>query len=114
MISKNDFSTDSEKLKTMLTEWRDSGAELESVIQNSPGLHEAKQLAPDLKTLGEIGLEAIEFAGTDKTPTAEWRDAKLKSLDEIAKPKAALEFMVVENMKKLVNAAFEKQSAAKN
>lgn len=114
IISKNDFSTDAEKLKMMLSEWRDAGSELENAMQNSPALFEAKQLAPDLKNLSEIGLEAVSYLEKKSAPTAEWRDAKLKTLDEIAKPKAALEFMVVESMKKLVNAASAKQSSAKN
>ncbi|MEO6589898.1 MAG: family 20 glycosylhydrolase [Pyrinomonadaceae bacterium] len=108
MIAKNDFSANSEKLKMTLTDWRDAGAKLEAVIQTSPALHEAKQLAADLQNLGEIGLEAFSYIEKNSAPNAEWRDAKLKMLDEIAKPKAALEFQVVENTKQLVNAAFEK------
>lgn len=108
MISKNDFSTDAEKLKMMLNRWRDAGNEVESVMQNSPALFEAKQLAPDLKNLSEIGLEAFSYLEKKSAPPAAWRDAKLKTLDEIAKPKAALEFAVVESVKKLVNAASEK------
>ena len=39
--------------------------------------------------------------------SAEWRDAQLKTLSEIAKPKAALEFAVVESVKKMVKAVSE-------
>ncbi len=102
ILAEKDVSANSAKLKTMFTKWRDAGAELETVIQNSPALHEARQLAPDLKHLGEIGLEIISLREKNSAPNAEWRDAKLKMLDEIAKPKAAVEFMVVENLRKMI------------
>ena len=41
------------------------------------------------------------------TPPDGWRTARLAILQEIAKPKAALEFPVVESVKKLVVAADE-------
>jgi hypothetical protein len=41
------------------------------------------------------------------TPPNGWRTARLAILQEIAKPKAALEFPVVESVKKLVVAADE-------
>lgn len=120
MLAKKDFSTNSTKLKMMFTKWRDAGAELEAIIQISPGLHEARQLAPDLKDLGEIGLEAFSYLEVASYlnekglyPTAEWHNTRLKKLDEIAKPKAALEIQIVESVKKLVNAAYEKQNSAK-
>ncbi len=112
ILAKKDVSANSAKLKIMFTKWRDAGAELEPVIQNSPALHEARQLAPDLKNLGEIGLEVISYLEISDylmekgaKPTAQWRDSRLKMLDEIAKPKAAVEFMVVENLKKMIAAA---------
>jgi len=40
-------------------------------------------------------------------PTTEWRNAQLARLDEAAKPKAALEFVVITSVRKLVIAAAE-------
>jgi hypothetical protein len=39
--------------------------------------------------------------------TTEWRDAQLAKLDEAAKPKAALEFVVIGSLRKLVITAAE-------
>jgi hexosaminidase len=110
MLLNKDVSANSAKLKIMFAKWRDAGTELETIIQNSPALHEGKQLAPDLKNLGEIGVEIISYMEKGSAPTAEWRDAKLKMLDEIAKPKAAVEFQVVESIRKIINAASEKKN----
>lgn len=95
------------EIRQMFTEWRNTGTSLTPYIENAPALQEAKQLAPDLKSLGEIGLEAIALMEKNKPSTPAWRDSKNKMLDEIAKPKAAVEFAVMPGMKKLI-AATEK------
>lgn len=103
-ILRTQGSADAEMLKEVFTEWQIAGTELAPVIQNSPALHEAKQLAEDLQTLGEIGLEGVSYMEKGVAPTDEWRTDALKKLEEINKPKAALEFAVIESMKKLVEA----------
>jgi hexosaminidase len=104
LAENKSFATDSGRLKAFFSDWKNAGITLKTQIEKAPALTEAKQLAPDLQALGEIGLETVELLESRKTSTAEWRDAKLKSLSEIAKQKAALEFQVIEAMKILVNA----------
>lgn len=98
------FATDSGRFKAMFSDWKNAGIALKTQIENSPALMEAKQLAPDLQSLGEIGLETLEILESGKPSTAEWRETKLKVLAEIAKQKAGLEFQVVESLKILINA----------
>jgi hexosaminidase len=97
------FST----LRDTLTSWRDSGPVLEALIDRSPALAEARPLARDLASAGTVGLEALSYLQQGVAPTAEWRDKALASLDEIAKPKAALEFPFVQSLRELVVAAYE-------
>jgi hexosaminidase len=101
-LAEKDNSANLKILEMIFTEWQNAGIELAPVVQNSPALHEAKQLTIDLQDLGKIGLEAVSYLEKGIKPTAAWRDEKLKKLEEIKKPKAALEFMVIESMKKLV------------
>jgi hexosaminidase len=102
-LSENkSFSTDAGRFKGMFADWKNAGIALKTQMETAPALFEAKQLATDLQDLGEIGLEITDFLETGKTAGADWKDAKLKRLAEIAKPKAALEFQVVESMKKLI------------
>lgn len=89
-------------LFSYFNEWRAIGKRLKPLMENNPSLFEAKQLSTDLEDLGEIGLEITDILANGKKPSLDWKDAKLKRLSEIAKPKAALEFQVVESMKKLV------------
>ena len=98
------FST----LRDTFTSWRDAGPALEALIDRSPALAEARPLARDMASAGEIGLEALSYIQQGVEPTAEWRDARLSALAEIAKPKAALEFTFVTALRELVVAAHER------
>ena len=104
LMQTKDLQNTSLVLNVIFADWRNAGTELKKQIENAPALMEAKQLASDLQTLGEIGLETTGFLQTGKTSSAEWRVAKLKMLVEIGQQKAALEFQVIESMKILVNA----------
>ncbi len=101
------FDARSRQLRHVLAVWRDAGPELEAMIDASPALHEARPLARDLSALGSAGLEALSYLSRGVAPSAEWRDARLAAIEETAKPKAALELVVVAGVKRLVVAASE-------
>lgn len=108
VIARKDDKSLYPLLGTFFSVWHNTGVELKPMMENNPALFEAKQLAIDLQNLGEIGFEINDILQTGKTPGADWKDTKLKRLSEIAKPKAAVEFQVVESMKKLVELASAK------
>jgi hexosaminidase len=96
-----------EELNKALADWHDSSLALEPIINRAPALEEARQLARNLSDIGDAGLEAISYLKLGTAPTPLWRDAQLAKLDEAAKPKAALEFVVIPGVRKLVIAATE-------
>ncbi len=110
LIAGKDSQKNVDKIQKMLDKWSDAQSGLQTLMENSPALFEAKQLADDLQTLTNIAQEALNDLKLKKVDTslgsgdksAEWRDAQLKTLDEIAKPKAALEFAVIESIKKMI------------
>ena len=95
------------KVKNMLDEWRDAAAKLAPVMENSAALAETKPLLENWRNLNLIGLEAISYLEKNEKPPADWQAMKLKMLDEIAKPKAALEFALMPGMRSLIVAAAE-------
>ncbi len=101
------FGLYAESVRATLEQWRDAGPMLAATIDKSPGLHEAAPLAKDLSEIAAAGLEALSYLSRGVTPSAEWRVARLATLDEAAKPKAALEFAVIASVKQLVVAASE-------
>ncbi len=94
-------------LEHTLAEWLSASRELGPMIDRSAALQEARPLVSSLADIAEAGLEAMAHLSSGDPVTAEWRDAKLARLDEAAKPKAALEFVVITSVRKLVIAAAE-------
>ncbi len=94
-------------IRDSLTNWRDAGAQLDPIIDRAPALHEARPLAKDLASVAAAGLEALAYLTAGNQATAQWRDAQLAKLDEAAKPKAALELVIIPSIKKLIVAAAE-------
>jgi hypothetical protein len=101
------FQLNQHELKTTLASWRDASISLEPLIDRSPSLEEVRPLSRNLADLGTIGLEALAYFEAGITPSVQWRDAKLVKLDEAAKPKAALEFVVISSVRRLVVGASE-------
>ena len=96
-----------EEINQALANWQDSSVALEPMINRAPALEEARPLARNLSDVSIAGLEALSYLKLGTTPTTEWRDAQLAKLDEASKPKAALEFVVISSVRKLVIAAAE-------
>ena len=115
LIAGKDSAMNVGKIRRFLNDWRNSQNDLQKLMENSPALLEAKQLATDLQTLTKIAEEALKDLELRRIKSgngfgdksAEWRDAQLKILNEIAKPKAALEIVIVESVKKMVVAVSE-------
>ena len=101
------FRLNRSDIRNALTNWRDAGTALGPMIDRSPALHEARPLATNLSDVAAAGLEAIAYLSSGNAATAEWRNAQLSKLDEAAKPKAALELVIVPSVRKLVIAAAE-------
>jgi hexosaminidase len=97
------------EIEKALSDWQAASNELEPLITRSPALHEITPLARNLASIGETGLEAAAFLKQEASvsPSNQWREASLTKLTEAAKPHAALEFVVIDSVKKLVHAAVE-------
>jgi hexosaminidase len=101
------FALYRQTINDMLVQWRAAGVALGPIIDRAPALQEVGPLANNLSDIAQAGLEAMTYLTAGDVATTEWRDAQLAKLDEAAKPKAALEFVVVSNVRKLVIAAAE-------
>ena len=101
------FSLYRPNLERTLVEWQTAGRALGPMIDRSPALKETRPLADNLSVIADAGLEAISYLSAGDAATTEWRDAQLAKLNEAAKSRAALEFVVITSVRKLVIAAAE-------
>lgn len=112
MLAGVNAAENAAKIRSMIDEWRNAEEHLQKTMENSPALAESIQLAADFRGLNQILLEAIDSLDKKSLQSTQWRDEKTKALDEIAKPKAALEIVTVSGARKLVAAASGKTATA--
>jgi hexosaminidase len=102
------FQLYSADLRATLTSWRDAEPALNTLIDASPALREARDLARDLGQMGLVGLEALSYLNSGTTPPDGWLLKATVILAEAEKVKAsALEFPMLPSMRNLVTAAAE-------
>ena len=94
-------------LEHTLAEWQTASRALGPMIDRSAALQEARPLVGNLAAIADAGLEAVSHLSAGDAATTEWRNEQLAKLDEAAKPMAALEFVVISSVRKLVIAAAE-------
>jgi hexosaminidase len=90
-----------------LARWRDVRPSVDVTIARAPMLREHEMLFRDLADLGAAGIEAMSYLTSHTAPPAGWAEASEARLDAAAQPKAALELVVVESVRRLVAAANE-------
>jgi hexosaminidase len=92
-----------DELRGWLTSWRDHRDRLAPILERSPDLKEIDPLSRTLAELGAIGLQAlVEIDGGAATGD---HPRRLEVLERATKPVAEVELMVVEGVRKLVEAA---------
>jgi len=107
------FMLGRDQLQKRFASWRDEHAGIVRLADAAPALAEVTPLADDLAAMGAIGLDAIACLSRGIVPDAAWRDARIATLTEAARPKAALEFPFVLAMRELVVAAAEQGQLSK-
>jgi hexosaminidase len=101
------FHRNQDRIKYVLAGWRDIRPALDAMIEKAPVLREAEQLPRDLAEIGTAGLEALSYLAADVAPPEGWREARMATLEQAAKPKAEVEFAMIAPVRKLIILAAE-------
>ncbi len=101
------FARGRDALVAKFSSWREGHAPLVQLADSAPALRELTPLADDLAQMSAIGQDAIDCLARGIVPDAAWRDARLATLAQAARPKAALEFPFMSAMRELVIGAAE-------
>jgi hexosaminidase len=104
-LADSSHVTRRDEIQDWLRTWRDHQQRLAPIIARSPDLREIGLLSRTLAELGKIGLQALaeleRGAGAASGDHAE----RLQVLKRASEPVAELELMIVEGVRKLVEAA---------
>lgn len=98
-------------LKDMLIEWASGAGHIlgTDALAPSPLASESLPLLNDVAEISYTGGEALSFLETGNLPPLDWRAKCLERLEAAAKPKAAVELVIVQPIKELVIAAAEQE-----
>jgi hexosaminidase len=89
-------------IRADLTLWKKNAPALETLIEHSPDLHEAKPLASSLAKLARIGLKALSDYDKQRVPPNQWVDQTTKTFIQARQPAAATELQIVDAVEELV------------
>jgi hexosaminidase len=104
-LADSSHVTRRDEIHDWLAGWRDHQERLAPIIERSPLLGEIGPLSRMLAELGEIGLQALaEIEGTASAAPGDYTE-RLEVLERASEPVAELDLMVVEGVRKLVEAA---------
>jgi len=73
-------------------------------MEGSPRLKEVTTRADQAAQLAAMGLEALQYLGTEQKAPADWKTKQAAALGEMKKPSAMVRFTVLPGMANLVKA----------
>lgn len=98
-----------EELTKIFQRWVAAGPALDEIAARSPLLADARPRMKELPELGQMGLDAISYLSTRKAPPAGWAAGSTAMLDQDKKPDGLVSFVVLDPLRKLVDAAAKAQ-----
>jgi hexosaminidase len=93
-----------ERIRELLSVWRDNDPKLHPVLEKSFLLKEISPISANLSAISNSGLLALEYLSNRSTAPESWRAQQLAQLDAAKVPTADVLLMVVEPVEQLVEA----------
>jgi hexosaminidase len=92
-------------LRAQFQAWVDNDARFQAMVDGNSFLSELIPLSANLKSVGEIGLKALNYLAFPAAAPADWVAQQNAALDAMSKPVAEVILAAVRPVKVLVNAA---------
>lgn len=92
------------ELKSWLKKWNENHTKLEPVIEKSPVLKEIEPLSKDLSDIAGIALQAVDMNENKKRAPDQWLESNMKVINQAGRSHGQTELMVVNAIKRLVQA----------
>ena len=90
------------QIRAQLVAWRDNDAKLHALLAQSFLLGEVAPLSQELSTLGQAGLDALDYRDKGQSSPDSWRMQQLAVIETAKKPTAGLLLMVATPVQQLV------------
>ncbi|MBN2202140.1 family 20 glycosylhydrolase [bacterium] len=103
LLSGAGGSSEAEPVRRQLILWRDNHEAMLPLIRRSPILAEIESLSEDLSRAAEIGLQALDFRASGRTPESVWTNEVRTRLESMAEPRAEVELVILDAIRKLAS-----------
>jgi hexosaminidase len=80
------FRAASEELTRTFQQWRDMGPGYAAMVAAAPVLDDGTSRVLQLQKLGSVGLEALQYLQSRKSPGTNWKDAQLALVAQAETP----------------------------
>jgi hexosaminidase len=90
------------QIRAQLVAWRDNDAKLHALFTQSFLLGEVAPLSQELSTLGQAGLDALDYRDKGQPSPDSWRTPQLAVIETAKKPTAGLLLLVAAPVQQLV------------
>ena len=94
-----------DKIRAMLTKWKDNDAKVRGLAEKSSLVQEVVPLSQDLSALAIAGLQALDYLDRGEKAPTDWRDQQLSLAQQAIQPRAQLLLMVSSPIQKLIQAS---------
>lgn len=98
-------TADIAQLRAQFQQWVDNDARFQPMVEGNSFLTELVPLSHNLKAVGEIGLQALQYLQNKTIAPADWVAQQNQSLDAMEKPVAEVILAAVRPVQVLVSAA---------
>jgi len=101
-VKSNEQKTEKEIINYLLL-WKNNHLKFLELIKKSPVLQEAEILSENLSVIASIGLEAVQYINSKKTPPLNWKNNSYASLKKSKQQGGRCDLQVVSAIKELVD-----------
>lgn len=93
------------QIRSQLAVWSANDAQLQPLYSRSYIVKEIEPVSQNLSTLGQTGLQALDYIDKGQPPSADWLVQQAQAIKQAEGKKADLLLMIVPPIEKLVNAS---------
>jgi hexosaminidase len=93
------------EMRMLLTSWRNSQADLQTVTEQSFLAKDVGPVSQDLSALGAAGLGALDYLDRGEGAPQDWATRQLAVVEEAKKPKSLVLLAITPSIQKLIEAA---------
>jgi hexosaminidase len=90
------------ELRTAVTAWANIEARLRPLLESNGPLAEVSPLAGNLALAGNIGVQALQWIESGRTPPLDWIEEQNRALDRLGKPVAEVRLAALRVVRALV------------